>query len=162
MLSNRKLLTGGALAVLAVLFVAVVLICNALLRGARVDLTQNHLYTLSQGTRNILKSIDEPIQLHLFYSDRATQDQPQLRTYAQRVREVLEEMVARAGGEAQARCHRSAAHSRRMRTAPPPTASKGFRRAAQRRQHFSRVGRHQFHQWQGDDSVPAAGQGGVP
>jgi len=99
MLSNRRLLTGGTLAVLAVLFVAVVLICNVLLRGARIDLTQNHLYTLSQGTSNILKSIDEPIQLHLFFSDRATQDQPQLRTYAQRVREVLEEMVARAGGK---------------------------------------------------------------
>jgi ABC-type uncharacterized transport system involved in gliding motility auxiliary subunit len=96
---NRKLLTGGALAVLAVLFVAVVLISNALFRGARIDLTRNHLYTLSQGTKNILSGIDEPIHLYLFYSDKATHDLPQLRTYAQRVREMLEEMQARAGGK---------------------------------------------------------------
>ena len=97
--SHRKLMTGGALAVLAVLFVAVVLISNALFRGARIDLTRNHLYTLSQGTKNILAGIDEPIHLYLFYSDKATHDLPQLRTYAQRVREMLEEMQARAGGK---------------------------------------------------------------
>ena len=99
MTSNRKLMTGGALAVLAVLFVAVILVSNALFRGARLDLTQNHLYTLSQGTKNILGSLDEPIHLYLFYSDKASHDLPQLRTYAQRVRELLEEMAARAGGK---------------------------------------------------------------
>ena len=96
---SRKLLTGGALAVLAVLFVAVVLICNSLLRGARIDLTQNRLYTLSQGTKHILASLDEPIRLQLFSSDKATQNQPQLRSYAQRVREMLDEMSARARGK---------------------------------------------------------------
>src|SRR6185503_2167981 len=99
MTGNRKLLTGGALAVLAVLFVAVVLICNTLFRGARLDLTSSHLYTLSQGTKNILSSIDEPIHLYLFYSDKGAQELPQLRVYAQRVREMLEEMSARAGGK---------------------------------------------------------------
>jgi ABC-type uncharacterized transport system involved in gliding motility auxiliary subunit len=99
MTPHNKLLTGTALAVLAVLFVAVVLISNALFRGARLDLTQNHLYTLSDGTKNILHSVDEPIQLYFYYSDKATQDEPQLRTYAQRVRETLEEMVRRAGGK---------------------------------------------------------------
>ena len=72
MTSNKKLMTGGALAVLAVLFVAVILICNTLFRGAQVDLTQNHLYTLSSGTRNILADIDEPIHLYLFWSDKET------------------------------------------------------------------------------------------
>jgi ABC-type uncharacterized transport system involved in gliding motility auxiliary subunit len=99
MTGNRKLLTGGALAVLAILFVAVILICNTLFRGARLDLTSSHLYTLSQGTKNILSSIDEPIHLYLFYSDKGSQDLPQLRVYAQRVREMLEEMSARAGGK---------------------------------------------------------------
>ncbi len=99
MTPNRKLMTGGALAVLAVLFVAVILIGNALFRGARLDLTSGHLYTLSQGTKNILGSIDEPIHLYLFYSDKGSRDLPQLRTYAQRVREMLEEMAARAGSK---------------------------------------------------------------
>jgi ABC-type uncharacterized transport system involved in gliding motility auxiliary subunit len=99
MTSHRKLLTGSALAVLAVLLVAVILVSNALFRGARLDLTQSHLYTLSTGTKKILSSIDEPIHLYLFYSDKGTQNLPALRTYAQRVREMLEEMSTRAGGK---------------------------------------------------------------
>jgi ABC-type uncharacterized transport system involved in gliding motility auxiliary subunit len=99
MTSNKKLMTGGALAVLAVLFVAVILICNTLFRGAQVDLTQNHLYTLSAGTKNILADIDEPIHLYLFWSDKETHGIPQLRIYAQRVREMLEEMAGRAHGK---------------------------------------------------------------
>ncbi|MDR2012786.1 MAG: Gldg family protein [Rhodanobacter sp.] len=96
---NRKALSGSALAVLAVLFVAVMLLVNVAFRGARVDLTQSHLYTLSQGTRTILKSIDEPINLYLFYSDKGTQALPQLRTYFVRVREMLDEMASRSGGK---------------------------------------------------------------
>jgi ABC-type uncharacterized transport system involved in gliding motility auxiliary subunit len=99
MTPHRNLLAGGALAVLVVLFVAVITISNTLLRGARIDLTQNHLYTLSSGTKNILASIDEPIQLYFFFSDKATQSQPQVRTYAQRVREMLDEMVMRSRGK---------------------------------------------------------------
>ncbi|MDC8011861.1 Gldg family protein [Tahibacter soli] len=95
---NRKTLTGSALFILALLFVAVLLVSNALLRGARVDLTQNRLYTLSEGTRNILTKLDEPVNLYLYYSDKATQNLPQLRAYYQRVRELLEEMAARSNG----------------------------------------------------------------
>ncbi len=96
---NRKTLSGGALVVLIVLFVALMLVVNVLFRGARLDLTQNNLYTLSSGTKEILASIDEPVNLYLFYSDKGTQGFPQLRTYAQRVRELLEEMAARAKGK---------------------------------------------------------------
>ena len=104
MLANRKLLTISALAVLAVLLVAIILISNTLLRGARIDLTQNHLYTLSQGTKNILSSIEEPIHLTLFFSDKTAAESSdpraaQLRDYAPRAREMLAEMAARAGGK---------------------------------------------------------------
>lgn len=96
---TRKALSGAALVALGILFVALMLIVNVALRGARVDLTQNHLFTLSEGTRNIVSSIDEPIQLYLYYSDEATENLPQLRTYYLRVREMLDEMVARSGGK---------------------------------------------------------------
>lgn len=97
--THRKTLSGATLVVLAVLFVAAMLVINPLLRGARADLTGNKLYTLSEGTRNILGSIKEPINLYLFFSDKASADIPQLRTYYQRVREMLEEMAARSGGK---------------------------------------------------------------
>jgi ABC-type uncharacterized transport system involved in gliding motility auxiliary subunit len=96
---NRKALSGTALAVLAALFVAVILLVNVMFRDARIDLTQNHLYTLSDGTRNILKSIDEPIDLTLFFSDKGSENLPQLRTYFVRVREMLQEMASRSGGK---------------------------------------------------------------
>ena len=96
---HRKALSGTALAVLAVLFVALMLLVNFAFRGARVDLTHNRLHTLSEGTTRILGSIEEPINLYLFYSDRATRDLPQLRTYFTRVREMLQEMESRAGGK---------------------------------------------------------------
>lgn len=97
--NSRKTLSGGALIVTAVLFFAVLIVVNTLFRGARIDLTENHLYTLSEGTSKVLASIDEPINLYLFYSDEATRSAPQLRTYATRVREMLEEISARAGGK---------------------------------------------------------------
>jgi ABC-type uncharacterized transport system involved in gliding motility auxiliary subunit len=96
---NRRTLTGGSLALLGVLLVAVLVIGNVVLRGARIDLTGNHQYTLSQGTKHILSGIDEPINLYFYYSDRATQDIPLLRNYAVRVRELLEEMAAKSGGK---------------------------------------------------------------
>jgi ABC-type uncharacterized transport system involved in gliding motility auxiliary subunit len=96
---NRKTLSGTALAVLAVLFVAVMLLVNVVFRGARADLTQNNLYTLSEGTKKIIGSIDEPINLYLYFSDKGTQDLPQLRTYYTRVREMLEEMSSRSGNK---------------------------------------------------------------
>ena len=101
---NRKTLTGSALFILALLFVAVVLVSNLLLRGARVDLTENNLYTLSAGTRSLLGKLEEPIQLTLYFSDRGTADTDNpsaraLRAYYPRVRELLEEFAARSDGK---------------------------------------------------------------
>ena len=58
-LLDRRSLTGGTLVVLAVIFVALVMLSSLLLRGARLDLTENNLFTLSDGTRSILGKIEE-------------------------------------------------------------------------------------------------------
>ncbi|MEM6640356.1 MAG: GldG family protein, partial [Pseudomonadota bacterium] len=76
---------------------AVLFISNAVLRGARLDLTENKLYSISPGTKNILRNIDEPLNLYFFFSDSATGEATGLRLYAQRVREVLEEFELVAG-----------------------------------------------------------------
>ena len=96
---HRSALTGGTLAILAVLFVAVIVIVNLLFRGIRLDLTENRLYTLSDGARQVLSEIEEPINLYYFFSDKTAKDIPQLRSYATRVREMLEEIAAKAGGK---------------------------------------------------------------
>ncbi len=97
--NTRRAFTGTTLAILAVLFVAAIVLSNSLLRGARLDLTANRLYTLSEGTEKVLAEIKEPITLYFFFSDRGTKELPQIRTYAQRVRELLEEMADKAGGK---------------------------------------------------------------
>lgn len=89
----------AALAILAVGLVAAVVVSNKVLQGVRVDLTENDLYTISEGTKNILGSIEEPINLYFFFSDEGTADVPPLRTYADRVREMLAEFEAAAGGQ---------------------------------------------------------------
>ena len=49
MSSNRKTLSGGALIVMIILFVALMLVVNVLFRGARVDLTENNLGNVDAG-----------------------------------------------------------------------------------------------------------------
>lgn len=95
---HRRALAGSTLVILAVLFVALVVLVGALLRGARLDLTSNQLYTLSDGTIAVIDKLEEPINLYFYFSDQAAQDMAPLRTYANRVRELLEEIAARSNG----------------------------------------------------------------
>ena len=97
--AKRRLLPLLALALLALGFLALVALSSVLLRGARVDLTQKQLYTLSEGTRNVLARVDEPVRLKLYYSEHATRDLQQFRVFATRVRELLEEIAARSAGK---------------------------------------------------------------
>ncbi len=92
----RKRIGYSTLVVLFAAFIVAVIASNVLLRGLRVDLTDNQLYTLSQGTRKLLQGIDEPINLYLFFSTQATSNLPALRAYANRVTETLEEFAAQA------------------------------------------------------------------
>lgn len=97
--SSQRRLSTTSLLLLGLAFVAAVIISNEVFKGWRVDLTENKLYTLSDGTKRILDKIEEPINLHFFYSDRATENIPSLRIYAMRVRELLEEFAAEADGK---------------------------------------------------------------
>jgi len=94
----------GGLIALAVLFLAVVMLSNLLLRGMRLDLTQNRLYTLSPGTSEVLAQLNEPVNLYFYFSrDVAAKQAPLLLPYATRVREFLEETAARSGGKVRLR-----------------------------------------------------------
>ena len=95
---EKRSLGGSALLVLAVLFLALTVLNSIVFRGIRLDLTENKLYTISDGTENILTKIEEPLNLYYFYSDRATENIPYLRTYAKRVRELLQELALKSDG----------------------------------------------------------------
>ena len=51
-----------------VLFVAVNIAGNSWLTTARLDLTQNSLYTLSPGTKSTLAKLQEPVTLRFYFS----------------------------------------------------------------------------------------------
>lgn len=91
--STRSLRLVLALLALAVLYVAVVQIGTRLLGGWQIDLTQDHIYTLAPGTRDIARSPREPVQLTLYFSRHSARDLPQLRAYAQRVQTLLREVA---------------------------------------------------------------------
>jgi ABC-type uncharacterized transport system involved in gliding motility auxiliary subunit len=94
-----KTISYSGLVILAILFVLVNMISGNLFKSSRVDLTEDKLYTLSSGTLSILKGIEEPVTLHYFFSDQASQEIPQLRTYANRVRELLQEYAQLSNGK---------------------------------------------------------------
>src|SRR2546427_8013745 len=97
-MNTRSTLGGGTLLGLALLFIGLTILFNHALRGWRLDLTQNRLYTTAAGTDRILASIREPINLYFFFSEKTATQLPQLKTYGVRVREFLEELAARSGG----------------------------------------------------------------
>lgn len=96
---SQQRLGTSSLVLLAVAFVAAVIVSNQVFKGLQIDLTENGLYTLSAGTKRILHNIDEPINLYFYYSDQATRGMPSLRDYATRVREMLEEFADTSRGK---------------------------------------------------------------
>ena len=98
-MKNIKLISAGGIAIALAGLVALNILSNVLFKSTRLDLTENHLFTLSQGTKNIVSGLDEPITLRLYYSAKLASDLPQLSNYAKRVRELLEEYGAISKGK---------------------------------------------------------------
>ena len=89
----------GSLVLVGLLFIGVALLANSLLRGAQVDLTADKLFTLSDGTKNILRGLKEPVNVYLFFSDTLATPMPELKNHGTRVRELLESMAERSNGK---------------------------------------------------------------
>lgn len=92
-----RLLSTSGLVIAAVLFFAVNIIADGVFRMARLDLTEDRLFTLSDGTRNVLASIEEPITLRFFFSAKLARQLPQFNTYGNRIRDLLEVYADIAG-----------------------------------------------------------------
>ena len=95
----KRLLSGSGIVLAAVLAVALITISNNLFTGVRLDLTENRLFTLSQGSINIITTLDEPVNLDFYLSRKTMADFPQLVNYANRVRDLLEEYAAKSDGK---------------------------------------------------------------
>jgi len=96
---QHKLTSSVNLFLLVLVFFALVFVNNQLLSSARLDLTENQVYSLSQGSKQVLKEIDEPINLYFFFSDKASKNMTSLRNYANRVVSLLREYETLASGK---------------------------------------------------------------
>jgi ABC-type uncharacterized transport system involved in gliding motility auxiliary subunit len=89
----------AGLSLAAVLFVSTQIVSHHALRGARADLTARHLYSIAPATRAVLAGIREPITLRFYYSKRLGEELPGFGVFADRVRELLEEIAADSAGK---------------------------------------------------------------
>ncbi len=97
--SSRRLWSSAlGLLAAAVLAVGANMLADRVLPRARIDLTAQRLYTLSDGTRQILAGLRDPVTLRLFYSRKLGAQLPIYGAYADRVREMLQEYAAVSGG----------------------------------------------------------------
>jgi ABC-type uncharacterized transport system involved in gliding motility auxiliary subunit len=94
---NRLGIIGIALAI--VLFLAVNILAGALFTSARLDLTQDRLFTLSDGTKKVLSGIEEPVELRFYYTSQLDELGPYFSSYAERVDELLGEYQLLSGGK---------------------------------------------------------------
>lgn len=96
-MNNKSLFSTFGLLSVAVVFILLVALLSSL-PGFRIDLTEDRLYSLSDGTKSIVANLEEPLELIFFYSDSATEDAPQIRSYGTRVQELLSEIVIASNG----------------------------------------------------------------
>jgi len=91
----------GAVLVLIITFSAIK-ICQDIGRGFTLDVTEQQIYTLSDGTKAILAKLHQPVKLRLYYAKTAALKGPdQIRyfnNYYEFVRALLEQYVAEAKG----------------------------------------------------------------
>ncbi len=91
----------GVILVLVIMFSAIS-ICQNIGKPIKVDVTEQNLYTLSDGTRAILSKLNQPLRVKLYYAKTAAlkgSDQIQyFNNYYQFVRSLLEEYVSAAKG----------------------------------------------------------------
>ena len=98
-MQKKSVYFATSLVLLLVLFATLSLLSTRMLRGVRIDLSEDQLYTLSAGTQKVLAGLKEPVNLYFFFSEEASRDLPQIRSYAGRVEEMLDEMAGHSDGK---------------------------------------------------------------
>ncbi|NNF78214.1 MAG: GldG family protein, partial [Rhizobiales bacterium] len=96
---SRSRLAGLSIALAVILFFSVNVIASNVLRSSRADLTESGLYSLSNGTQDLLAKLEEPLHMRFFLSEGLVQSAPQLSAYAKRVRALLDTYANRAKGK---------------------------------------------------------------
>ncbi len=97
--SNRSKLALGGVVLAAVALLAVNLFSSLAFKSIRVDFTEEGLYTLSDETQAVLRSLKEPITMRLYFSKILGERSPSHAIHYGRVRELLERYVSLSDGD---------------------------------------------------------------
>lgn len=89
---------GGLAGVL--LLLGILIAFNTVLRPIRMraDVTQDKLYTLSDGTKKLLSDLDRDVTLKFYFSKSNDRLSMPMKNFASRVRDLLKEYESRSGG----------------------------------------------------------------
>lgn len=92
-------LSGGAFGLLALLVILIAI--NIMLGNIhfRKDLTEDKIFTLSEGTQNVLKKLDTPVTLKYFFTRSSAEASIPLKTFAQQIEDLLKEYRLAANGK---------------------------------------------------------------
>ncbi|MDB6040321.1 MAG: putative transporter, rane protein [Verrucomicrobiales bacterium] len=88
--SNLENFLFSVVGVIVMLFIMIAIYVISHVASERIDLTSEKLYTLSSGTKAIVKKLDTPVEIR-FYCTQGKDMPVELKTYAQRVEDLLEE-----------------------------------------------------------------------
>ena len=86
------------IAIAGLLFLSVVIVSDRYTRGVRLDLTEDNLYTLSEGSRQLLQSAEDKVSFEYFFSRRQAAPYPQLLSYGKRIEDMLRALAAASNG----------------------------------------------------------------
>jgi len=108
---DNKLRAYCGLVLAAILFVCVNIVSSEALNGVRADLTERSLFTISDSTKKVIASIDEPILLRFFFSKGVGEVNPDLATHFDRVHGLLKQYVALSNGKIRLEVHHPTPYS---------------------------------------------------
>ena len=78
----------GILSALIIL-ISVNALVNSYLNSQRLDLTEERMYTISSGTIETLQSIEEPINIKFYFTNRLGENYPPFKLFADRIKTLL-------------------------------------------------------------------------
>ncbi len=65
----------------------------------RFDVTHDHAYTLSEGSKKIASKIERPVEAKFYFSKSVKEVPPMIKEYGKRIEDVLHEYAAASGGK---------------------------------------------------------------
>ena len=96
---NEQARSLAAIALALVIFVSLNVWAGLQFGSLRLDLTEERIFTLTDGTRQVLAAIDEPITLRLYQSRKLLELGPFLTAHSKRVNELLDTYRRLSGGK---------------------------------------------------------------